>query len=30
LKGLNKRISSKPTHSIIDMKSLEEVLSLVQ
>ena len=30
LKGRNKRISSKPTHSIIDMKSLEEVLSLVQ
>jgi len=28
LKGLNKRISQKPTHSIIDMKSLEEVLAL--
>lgn len=29
LKGLNKRITSKPTHSITDMKSLEEVLSLL-
>lgn len=29
LKGLNKRISQKPTHSIVDMKSLEEVLALV-
>lgn len=28
LKGLNKRISQKPTHSITDMKSLEEVLAL--
>lgn len=28
LKGLNKRISAKPTYSITDMKSLEEVLSL--
>lgn len=28
LKGLNKRISQKPTHSIVDMKSLEEVLAL--
>ena len=30
LKGLNKRITSKPTHSITDMKSLEEVLLLMQ
>lgn len=29
LKGLNKRISQKPTHSIVDMKSLEEVLALL-
>ncbi len=29
LKGLNKRITSKQTHSITDMKSLEEVLSLL-
>jgi len=29
LKGLNKRISQKPTHSITDMKSLEEVLALL-
>ena len=29
LKGLNKRITSKPTHSITDMKSLEEMLSLL-
>ncbi len=29
LKGLNKRITSKPTHSITDMKSLEEALSLL-
>ncbi|WP_263831926.1 ACP S-malonyltransferase [Sulfurospirillum oryzae] len=29
LKGLNKRISQKPTHSISDMKSLEEVLALL-
>jgi len=29
LKGLNKRISEKPTHSIVDMKSLEEVLALL-
>lgn len=29
LKGLNKRITSKPTHSVTDMKSLEEVLSLL-
>ena len=28
LKGLNKRISEKPTYSITDMKSLEEVLAL--
>jgi [acyl-carrier-protein] S-malonyltransferase len=28
LKGLNKRISQKQTHSIVDMKSLEEVLAL--
>ncbi|MBN1838442.1 MAG: ACP S-malonyltransferase [Campylobacterales bacterium] len=28
LKGLNKRISQKPTHSIVDMKSLEDVLAL--
>ena len=28
LKGLNKRITSKPTYSITDMKSLEEVLLL--
>lgn len=28
LKGLNKRISQKPTHSITDMQSLEEVLKL--
>ena len=28
LKGLNKRITQKPTHSITDMKSLEEVLAL--
>ena len=26
LKGLNKRITQKPTHSIVDMQSLEEVL----
>ncbi len=30
LKGLNKRITSKPTYSITDMKSLEEVLLLMQ
>ena len=30
LKGLNKRITQKPTHSITDMKSLEEVLLLLQ
>ncbi len=29
LKGLNKRITQKPTHSITDMKSLEEVLALL-
>jgi hypothetical protein len=29
LTGLNKRISQKPTHSITDMKSLEEVLALL-
>ena len=29
LKGLNKRISQKPTHSITDMKNLEEVLTLL-
>lgn len=29
LKGLNKRISDKPTYSITDMKSLEEVLNLL-
>ncbi|WP_333803401.1 ACP S-malonyltransferase [Sulfurospirillum sp.] len=28
LKGLNKRITQKPTYSITDMKSLEEVLAL--
>lgn len=28
LKGLNKRITAKPTYSIVDMKSLEEVVSL--
>jgi [acyl-carrier-protein] S-malonyltransferase len=30
LKGLNKRITQKPTYSISDMKSLEEVLKEVQ
>ena len=29
LKGLNKRITQKPTYSITDMKSLEEVLALL-
>lgn len=29
LKGLNKRITQKPTYSITDMKSLEEVLGLL-
>lgn len=29
LKGLNKRITQKPTHSITDMKSLEEALLLL-
>ena len=29
LKGLNKRISAHPTHSIVDMKSLDEVSSLM-
>ena len=29
LKGLNKRITQKPTHSITDMKSLDEVLALL-
>jgi [acyl-carrier-protein] S-malonyltransferase len=29
LKGLNKKISQKPTHSITDMKSLEEVLGVI-
>jgi [acyl-carrier-protein] S-malonyltransferase len=28
LKGLNKRISEKPTHSIVDMQSLEDALRL--
>jgi [acyl-carrier-protein] S-malonyltransferase len=30
LKGLNKRITEKPTYSITDMKSLEDVLKLLQ
>ncbi len=30
LKGLNKRITQKPTHSIVDMSSLEEVLKVVK
>lgn len=30
LKGLNKRITQKPTYSITDMQSLEEVLELLQ
>lgn len=30
LKGLNKRITQKPTYSITDMKSLEEILELLQ
>ena len=29
LKGLNKRITQKPTYSITDMQSLEEVLRLL-
>ncbi|MDD3463118.1 MAG: ACP S-malonyltransferase [Sulfurospirillaceae bacterium] len=29
LKGLNKRICDKPTHSIVDMQSLEQVLSQI-